>query len=60
MLSERVREVEIELFAKQNEAIRLLSEANYELVSLLRQHAPGEDLAPMISKTKRAEEALGE
>lgn len=58
MMSERVREVEIDLFAKQNEAICLLSEANHELVSLLRLHTSEEDLAPMIHKTERAEEIL--
>ncbi|MBR1868858.1 MAG: hypothetical protein IJ799_02190 [Bacteroidales bacterium] len=58
MMSDRIREVEIDLFAKQNEAIRLLAEANNELVAMLKMHAADEDLAPMVEKSNRAEEIL--
>lgn len=57
-MSDRIREVEIDLFAKQNEAIRLLAEANNELVAMLKMHAADEDLAPMVEKSNRAEEIL--
>ena len=60
MMSDRVREVEIELFARQNEAIRLLAEANYGLVSLLKQHLPEGELAPLVKKAERAVEIYAE
>ena len=45
-------------FAKQNEAIRLLAEANSELVAILKMHVADVDLAPMIDKFSQAEEIL--
>ena len=55
MLSDRVREIELELFESQNEIIRLQSECIEELFRLLAMHLEPEDLStiPVIEKINK-------
>ena len=55
-LTERIREIRLELFENQNEIIRLQSEAIYDLYGLLSQHVEAAELdrLPVKEKIDRA------
>lgn len=56
MMSDAVREIELELFESQSEIIRIQSEVIDDLFRLLAQHLEAEELdnLPVVAKINRA------
>lgn len=56
MMSDAIREIKVELFERQNEIIRIQSEAIDELFRLLSMYIAAEELdsLPVIEKINRA------